>query len=444
MVDANDTDLRISAPGYSTFIPSGGEVWNIGSTQTITWGTYSGYCSSGNHYVNLEINRNYPSGTWTYINQYYDSSPSTSWTVTAPGGTNIRMRITYNGQPVAMSANNFTIFDPFKNVNIDYTSDALDIAIRPNYNTWDVYVLYTGGIVRVYPGPTYSASSYSTYSVDANSKFIDVNSAGYFVTAYNSGVNVYSRHYGPTGTLLASNTMTPSATYNSYVIGVTQDDYSGTYSGDHGIWYYYTNTATSYVYSHFNLYYDTAFTTSALISNSVPTTDPSNFRGDLMKAVDYFSYSTMGQYRSFYGLRSTYGGSSYKWVGSYYDGGGSSLFAMGWYGWGDVTAYPTTPYQRLVAPVDIASSYGNTVGQTCFVLDNDTASGGPGWCLKRAGMSLNLSSSYPPIALSGVTGTPLKMDGTDLVSSYNSYQRLVILSRDTTTDYMSIFTAPEL
>lgn len=60
--DISDANFTISAGTITVTEPNGGETWIEGTTDTIKW-TSSNY--SGN--VTIEINRSYPSGTWTAL-----------------------------------------------------------------------------------------------------------------------------------------------------------------------------------------------------------------------------------------------------------------------------------------------------------------------------------------------------------------------------------------
>ncbi|MDD5088753.1 MAG: hypothetical protein PHI18_08145, partial [bacterium] len=85
--------------------PNGGENWTVGLAQTISWSRYN---SNGN--VTVQLNRNYPAGTWETLSSA-ESGSSLSWTVTAPATTSARMRVFLTGNPSLgdTSSSTFTI-----------------------------------------------------------------------------------------------------------------------------------------------------------------------------------------------------------------------------------------------------------------------------------------------------------------------------------------------
>jgi len=86
--------------------PNGGESWNIGSSQNITW-TSTGV--TGN--VKIELNRNYPSGSWETIFASTPNDGTESWVVTGPVSSACRIRVSSLDDPSVfdISDGNFTI-----------------------------------------------------------------------------------------------------------------------------------------------------------------------------------------------------------------------------------------------------------------------------------------------------------------------------------------------
>lgn len=84
----SDEDFSI---GYGTVAltrPNGGETFTEGNRHAILW-DYTGI--SG--FVRIEINRNYPSGTWDIVAEDIPFTSPYSWTCTGPATTNARLRI---------------------------------------------------------------------------------------------------------------------------------------------------------------------------------------------------------------------------------------------------------------------------------------------------------------------------------------------------------------
>ncbi len=89
--------------------PAAQSLWPIGSTQTIQW--YGYYIADGDQSACVEINRNYPSGSWeTLFPNIKISSQSVPWVVTGPGSGNCRIRVRslHNAALVGLSGT-FTI-----------------------------------------------------------------------------------------------------------------------------------------------------------------------------------------------------------------------------------------------------------------------------------------------------------------------------------------------
>jgi hypothetical protein len=86
--------------------PNGGESWTIGSTQNITWTSTS---VTGN--LKIELNRNYPSGSWETIFASTPNDGTESWVVTGPVSSNCRIRVSSLDDPTIwnISDGDFTI-----------------------------------------------------------------------------------------------------------------------------------------------------------------------------------------------------------------------------------------------------------------------------------------------------------------------------------------------
>ncbi|MCB1059833.1 MAG: matrixin family metalloprotease [Calditrichaeota bacterium] len=88
-------------------LPNGGESWTAGTNQTITWTTTN---VTGN--MLIELNRNYPIGTWETLFASTPNDGSQSWTVTGTASSsNCRVRVTSINAPSATDESNadFTI-----------------------------------------------------------------------------------------------------------------------------------------------------------------------------------------------------------------------------------------------------------------------------------------------------------------------------------------------
>jgi hypothetical protein len=106
--DPYSGEADIISTSLTVVAPNGGETWNSGESDTIRWASMG---VSGN--VLLELNRDYPSGTWETL---YASVPASNqaqaWFVIGPGTSNARIRISSVSSPSINDVSNadFTIY----------------------------------------------------------------------------------------------------------------------------------------------------------------------------------------------------------------------------------------------------------------------------------------------------------------------------------------------
>jgi Zn-dependent metalloprotease len=105
--DTSNANFTIAARSLTVTAPNGGESWAVGSMQSVQW-------TSANvpGTVNIELNRNYPAGSWESIATGLANSGSYGWTVTGPATTVARLRITSGSYPSVsdLSDGNFTVY----------------------------------------------------------------------------------------------------------------------------------------------------------------------------------------------------------------------------------------------------------------------------------------------------------------------------------------------
>lgn len=107
--DTTNANFTVTARTITVTVPNGGETFTAGQVNNITWMTQY---INGN--VNLEVNRNYPGGTWEVIASNVVNGGLYGWYLTSPASGNARVRITSVSYPSAtdISNGNFTIFVP--------------------------------------------------------------------------------------------------------------------------------------------------------------------------------------------------------------------------------------------------------------------------------------------------------------------------------------------
>ncbi len=111
VVAYSDTPLVVVQPHtISVTAPNGGERWTLGSSRSIQWSFQS---ITGN--VAIELNRNYPNGSWETIAANTSNSGSYLWTVAGAvtNNSSIRVRsLAMTPEVSGFSSNIFTIMTP--------------------------------------------------------------------------------------------------------------------------------------------------------------------------------------------------------------------------------------------------------------------------------------------------------------------------------------------
>jgi len=122
--DVSDNNFAIAAPFVTVTSPNGGEIWYTGESHPITW-TAAGFVGN----VIIELNRTYPSGVWETIIASTANSGTYSWTVTAPGTSLARVRVS--------SVNNTGIND-VSDANFTITVTAITVTSPNGGEQWTV------------------------------------------------------------------------------------------------------------------------------------------------------------------------------------------------------------------------------------------------------------------------------------------------------------------
>jgi hypothetical protein len=106
--DSSDANFTILSRYIAITAPNGGEIWHVGDTEDITWGSVN---ISGT--VTIMINYSYPGGPWQSIVSNTPNDGVHPWQVTLPTTTNARIRVISDSYSNVgdTSAANFTITD---------------------------------------------------------------------------------------------------------------------------------------------------------------------------------------------------------------------------------------------------------------------------------------------------------------------------------------------
>ncbi|MCX7836008.1 MAG: S8 family peptidase [bacterium] len=199
--DTSDANFTISAPWIRTIYPTGEDTIFIRLNTTLQWQS-AGF--PGN--VRIELNRNYPSGTWEILFDSIANSGTQVWSVTGPSTNRARIRIrALSDTATALTPSNFsiiagtyTILEPNggevltlgSNYDIRWISNLpgrFNIQIDRNYPSGQWATLFYGtpndGVQRwVVNSPTSNAARIRLV-YEGNSAFADTSDGNFIITA---------------------------------------------------------------------------------------------------------------------------------------------------------------------------------------------------------------------------------------------------------------------
>ncbi|MBC8204436.1 MAG: hypothetical protein H8E87_02860 [FCB group bacterium] len=89
--DTSDVNFEIYLPTITVTYPNGGEIWNVGDSDTITWDNDPLYPYSG--IIKIILTRHYPNGPWEQIALDSLNSGSWPWIVTGPESDSCRIKV---------------------------------------------------------------------------------------------------------------------------------------------------------------------------------------------------------------------------------------------------------------------------------------------------------------------------------------------------------------
>jgi|GEM_PF-4921153 len=113
--DSSNADFTITGPPPPTITltaPNGGESWDIGTVQDITW-TSSGLTGM----VKIEVSRNSGS-SWSSLISSTANDGSHPWTVTGPGSTTARIKVTSVASPTTSDSSNADFIIPPPSITV--------------------------------------------------------------------------------------------------------------------------------------------------------------------------------------------------------------------------------------------------------------------------------------------------------------------------------------
>lgn len=148
--DISNANFIIRAPVITVTSPNGGEFWPINSVQNITWTVDTAFVGN----VNVQLNRNYPSGAWETLFSDIPSNLPASWTVVGPPSQAARIRVVavFDTTVSDISNANFSIVNP--TLTVIYPNGGDTLFAGSNYTIrWTRQ--YVSGSVQVHLNRSY-------------------------------------------------------------------------------------------------------------------------------------------------------------------------------------------------------------------------------------------------------------------------------------------------
>ncbi|MFZ5432792.1 MAG: T9SS type A sorting domain-containing protein [Calditrichota bacterium] len=159
--DISDSDFGTRLPDLYVSNPNGGDTLIIDQPYVLRWGRVA---TPG--LVRVELNRNYPDGTWEVLHTA-TTADSLLWTISSPPTTAARLRVTLIANPsqTDVSDADFTIAHRAVILKAPIAGDSLAIG-RPTVITWNTVGLPSN--VNIYVKYNYPSGSWSTIAINAS------------------------------------------------------------------------------------------------------------------------------------------------------------------------------------------------------------------------------------------------------------------------------------
>ncbi|MBI5058743.1 T9SS type A sorting domain-containing protein [candidate division KSB1 bacterium] len=151
--DTINSNLSISSPGLIVTAPNGGEIWQTGTSYSITWQT-NGFTDN----ARVELNRSYPGGAWETLASSV-AGTTFPWTATAPISSTARVRVVaVNNSSLRDSSNaNFQIVTPQLTLSAPNGGESLNLGFATTIR-WTRS--YAAGTVQVQLKRNYPSGSW--------------------------------------------------------------------------------------------------------------------------------------------------------------------------------------------------------------------------------------------------------------------------------------------
>lgn len=428
-IDVSNNDFRIAPRSITVDDPNGGEILISGEPYDILW-------SSDNVQGLVTIRLSTDSGaTWPVVLAAGTANDGVeTWTPTIADNTvQGRIRVTSDDTPAVtdMSDADFTVIALLKNIDVtDEVDDTPAIDICVDHTTGDVLILYDDGTVTkwLYMDDEGKEIFYTDWdwsvNTDPDARFIDMALNGFWFVAWDSIDTIYTKHYAGSGVWISDTTQTNSNTLIKYLRDVATVN-SGFYSDDHvTVW---GNTNDLSTPSYWETYLDrisalTFYTTSSLTYHQIDTSHPTNGTGP-----DIVKYNLIKAAECDPAFGRIWFVEEYDWYAASFSVMDLKYPADPYFG----TGFKTTDDDGINNPLDLTAGELNHM----YLLDN-CVSGGLGYRIK-AFDNVDGSAITPSLEIVGITGTPLRIDGS------TSQEILALISVDGSNSYLSIYEADE-
>jgi hypothetical protein len=414
-VDVSNNDFRIAPRTITVDDPNGGETLMAEEPYDILW-------SSDNvqGLVTIELSRDAGS-TWpVMVAAGTDNDGVETWYPSVADNTaQGRIRVTSDDFPTAtdLSDADFAVIAPLKNLDVTDLGLATDLCV--DHTTGDVLVLYDDGVVTKWLGPFYTTWDWSV-NTDPNARFIDMALNGFWFVAWDMPDHdtIYSRHYSGSGTFIIETTQSNSSTFFKYLQDVVTVN-SGTYLNDHvTVW---GNTTDIPLPQWWETYLDripdVLFNLHSLTVHSVDTSTggygPDVVKYNLIKGAECDpAFGTIWFVEKWDWYAACFDVMNFNYQ--------SKFFGNGEQGTDDL---------RINDPLDLTAGELNHM----YLLDNCDVLG----YRIKAFSNLDGGAITPSLEIIGITGTPLRIDGS------TNLEILALISVDGSNSYLSIYEADE-
>ncbi|MDK9699663.1 MAG: right-handed parallel beta-helix repeat-containing protein [bacterium] len=146
------SDFSIQPAAIVLQSPNGGEVWRVGDVDTIRWNSFG---LAGN--VQIELNRNYPTGAWETITATTENDGSEPWLVTGQNSLHTRIRIVSELFPTIGDTSNADFELYRRGIQVIYPNGKEILTLNvPDTIRWITHE-YSGNVqlkyTRDYPNP---------------------------------------------------------------------------------------------------------------------------------------------------------------------------------------------------------------------------------------------------------------------------------------------------